>query len=1179
MKKKKIILISSFLVLSTLSSCVRFKKDNSKVDDSTTNLKPVETESETKKEESTSEETINEVSLVIYVNGIRHTSNTLSKNSDISIILENIKGEYDTKYYEFNGFYTDYNCTNKYESNIIESNLTLYATYKEIKYVNVSFNIDGLISKEIIKSNSKVTKPVNPIKEGYTFKNWFTNELGIGDPFDFDSTISSDLTIYAIFVKDPIYYTITFDIDGVTSTNSILESNKVVEPTKPEKSGYTFKGWYLNQDGSGEAFDFNTNINSNLTLYAIFEKDAYYTVTYNIDGVISSETVKGLSKVNTPATPIKDGYQFVGWYTNIEGSGNPFDFNTPITKNITLYAIFKANTYYTVTFDIEGVLTTTSVLENDKVSEPQTPSKDGYLFKGWYEDRSGDGETFDFNCEIISNLTLYAVFKEKSDVIYASYEEGMYIEFSDTTLNGVDILYKNVNDSTYKSIDKELIRLDSSTNTIRADIVGLEKGNYTIKYTKSDSTTYITEEIDVENFDRSGYAHFNYSSDSTSVDVSKGIGAYTNSGVLKSNALVVYVSEETKNSIQAKIGGKTYTGLVAILQAQSKSSVALDIRIIGTISAATWNKIDYKVNGVTSITPENVVGVNGKALSNANYTEEEIISNGFNTLETTYTKLNGLTNKIKYDSSKSEFDSYYNMCDISNASNVTVEGIGTDATIYQWGFTWKSCSSIEVRNLTFDDYTEDACSFEGSSDSTTLSGFKSGHIWIHNNQFNEGKNNWDVCNEQDKHEGDGATDFKKNAFITVSYNHYIKNHKTGLVGGDDNQHTACITFHHNYYDSCTSRLPLARQANMHMYNNYYYNSSSISMSIRANGYAFVENNYFEGGKNPYQEYVNSKTKLQGYVKAYNNEFVNTTTSGNDYYNTNNVSSRDEAVTNTNIYGQTFDTDSTIFYYDDTNMVSNVEKLTSATKAKEDCIKYAGVHKNSNSSSSTTPSVTTYTVNVYDGTNLLDRETIEINSTFSKTYSKDGYNFIGLYTDSNFTSVYDTSSKITTDLNLYAKFEVIDDKTSSDSESLKTTYTMNASDLTKALDVSNNINLDSDYTYNTVFTLSKVVKVIPNSCISSNKKASYYNSSSDYSNVIFIDVANDYTGNLDIVLSSNDSKRIMYIYNINDMSKALISGYSGTISLSNLTSGRYVVVFTEGYEIKISSISLSLSKVN
>jgi len=667
-------------------------------------------------------------------------------------------------------------------------------------------------------------------------------------------------------------------------------------------------------------------------------------VSYIIDDAIYKTVKVKSGETFTLESPNKEHYTFDGWYTD-EARTTKYKGGV-LTSSINLYGHYEIEKF-TVTYYLDSnVFTTDTFSYNSTITKTtKVPTKDGYSFLGWSEDRNSS-ELFDFATQISSNIVLYAVFeKDGLTLNYEGYNEGLYATFSGTNVDNFKVFvasYKE-SDMSYEEVNSNLIRL-IDTDTIRVDVLGLSKGDYVLKVvSSSDNKTVYSDKINVTNYDRSGYAHFSYASDATSIDVSNGIGAYTNDGVLKSGAVVVYVTDETKNTVTATIGGKTYTGLSAILQAQTKSSVPLDIRLIGSINAATWNTIDYKTTSTTTISSSKVIGANGKTLELKNYTESELISGGYNTLETTYTKLNGLTNKIKYDSSKNEFDSYYNMLDISSAKNVTVEGVGEDATIFQWGFTWKSCSSIEVRNITFDKYTEDACSFEGSDDSKTLSGFKSGHIWIHNNTFNEGSNNWDVCNEQDKHEGDGATDFKKNAFITLSYNHYYKNHKTGLVGGSDSQHTACITFHHNFYDTCQSRLPLARQANMHMYNNYYYNSTSYSMSIRANGYAFVENCYFEGGQNPY-ELQTSSSNGNGYIKVYGSEFVNVKISDTKYSKGNTVTSRDEAVSNTNLYGNDFDTNSEIFYYSSGS--SNVENLTSASKAKEDCLKYAGVLKSS-----------------------------------------------------------------------------------------------------------------------------------------------------------------------------------------------------------------------------------------
>lgn len=498
--------------------------------------------------------------------------------------------------------------------------------------------------------------------------------------------------------------------------------------------------------------------------------------------------------------------------------------------------------------------------------------------------------------------------------------EGAYAEWSDTNAQNAKVEYQLVNETGYTRIDQELIRKKDNT-TARFDAVGLKAGIYNFKITTSDQKVLEMKNIEIKNYDRSGYAHFK----------ATGVGGYNDDGTPKANAVIVYVNDENKNTVTAQIGGKTYEGIAEILKHQSESNKPLIIRIVGRVNAATWKTISYS-KGSSNLSANQILDQKGQPLPKQNMNEDYITTNDLNQLDTSkYSKLNGLTNKINYSSG--EFDSYYNMLDVNAAKNVTIEGIG-DAMIFQWGFTFKNCSSIEVRNLTFDDYTEDACSFEGPNDAETLAGFTTGHIWLHNNLFNEGKNYWDVCPEQDKLEGDGATDFKKNAYITISYNQYYNNHKTGLVGGGDTQHTACLTFHHNYYNQCSQRLPLGRQANMHMYNNYYYKTKTTSMSIRANAYAFVENCYFEGGKNPME------TKSTGVIKSYNNVFDNCPVDKTKNTITE-VTDRDTKVGNSNIYDQNFDTNPSNFYYDAEKHCSNVTYLSSANQAKQDCKNFSG----------------------------------------------------------------------------------------------------------------------------------------------------------------------------------------------------------------------------------------------
>lgn len=578
-----------------------------------------------------------------------------------------------------------------------------------------------------------------------------------------------------------------------------------------------------------------------------------------------------------------------------------------------------------------------------------------------------------------SKTTLsYSDFTEKAEILNGitikkviGYGEGAYLTFDVESGSSYNAYVKNIKDNDYTKIDNELIRING--DSARVDALGLKPGEYTIKIeNKNDNSIYsISKSFLVYEQDRSGYAHFNYSN---------GVGAYNDDGTLKENAVIVYVNEQNKNTVNAEIGGKTYTGLSNIIQNATNNKYPVDVRIIGTISAATWNPLTvsnyYDSTNKVGINPSTAVkGANNKYLELKNYSEEDIINGGFNTLNTTtYSKLNGLTNKIKYDSSKLEFDSYYNMLDVTGAKNVTIEGIGEDAKIFQWGFTWKSCNSIEVKNLTFENYTEDACSFEGSGNDANLnsySSFNSKNYWVHNNTFNEGINYWDVCSEQDKHDGDGSTDLKKVAFVTLSYNEYYKTHKTGLVGGGDTQKTAAITFHHNYYNQCRSRLPFARQANMHMYNNYYNKSTGNNMQIYAGAYAFIENCYFNSTSNTFTVRENTEGTGKPAVKSYNNIFNSCSYSGATI-----VSTRTQEVSNGNIYGSSFDTNSTLFYYDTVNKKSNVAIMDEASELPTIIPNVSGAGKNKG-----------YIV-VQGLPETTDEETKEITKTLTKVFEED-----------------------------------------------------------------------------------------------------------------------------------------------------------------------------------------------
>ncbi|MDE5868507.1 MAG: InlB B-repeat-containing protein, partial [Anaeroplasmataceae bacterium] len=838
--------------------------------------------------------------------------------------------------YTFKGWSTLKNSYAAYDfTKQVTSDLTLYAFF-DINSYTITFDVDNETSTISVDYLGTVTKPANPSKTGYTFKAWYFN----GKEFNFSTPITADITLVAQFEINS--YTISFDVDGVITTATVDYLGTVTKPANPSKTGHTFKAWYFN----GKEFNFSTPITADITLVAQFEAEKY-TITFMVD----NETYHTLqvsygSKATKPKDPTKDGSLFIEWLLD----GNTFDFNTNITSNLTLTASFDTLNQYTVTFKVNNtVYDTQTVYENGLVTPPTDPTHETLHFVGWFLE---DDTSYDFKTPVLEDLVLIAHFEETVLNITSSsgYTEGLYIEFdkiNDLSLSDYAISYKLSSDNSFKNADSQLIR--EKGNTIRCDIVGLPAGSYDVKITAGSKS--MNKNFTVTADDRSGYAHFGNTT---------GVGAYNNDGSLKSNAVVVYVSDETKNTVTAQIGGKTYTGLSAIIKACTKSSYALDIRILGEIQTTQWNFKEHGT-GNTSARQQNLENafnyVNDTSKwdekSSSNYSKlnaEDIISKGINSMSSDIakgiTKLEGLTNQVlrnkKADSKTGayEYDSYYNMLDVAGAYNITIEGIGTDAAIFQWGFAFKKCNSIEIKNIRFYNYTEDAVGFEGASNSDT----NYGYYWVHNCTFDLGVNNWDVCYENDKKDGDGSTDVKYCHNVTISYVQYNKTHKTNLIGSSDSALQYNITLHHNYYNNCGSRLPLVRQTNIHMYNNYYYKSSSYSNSIRANCYALVENCYYEGGQNPYE------TQSNGAIKAYNNIYTSDVKISNSTYKKENtVSSRTQTVSNTcKPDGSTdysdFDMNPNLFYYDATNKVSKVKNMLAPGDVPQHCKTYSGTLK-------------------------------------------------------------------------------------------------------------------------------------------------------------------------------------------------------------------------------------------
>ena len=379
-----------------------------------------------------------------------------------------------------------------------------------------------------------------------------------------------------------------------------------------------------------------------------------------------------------------------------------------------------------------------------------------------------------------------AFVKNKSDHVIINeaggWFESAYVKWASYAgASAYHIYIKGEEESEYHQLDNELVRNYGSYG--RADMPGLKAGTYQMKVVpvvnghEQEAAASVTSDLEVRAHDRSGFAHFNYSN---------GVGAYNNDGTLKEGAKVIYITANTAKTVttQVKTGDKasnitTYTGIQSILDGYMKGydNTPICFRLIGKVSLSDLDHISSSAEGL----------------------------------------------QIKNNK--------------SGPMNITIEGIGDDATIHGFGILLHGAESVEIRNLGVMWFMDDGISI----DTENL------HCWVHHVDFFYGQKGSD----KDQVKGDGSLDVKSNSqYCTFSYNHFWDSGKCSLCGMKSESGPNFMTYHHNWFDHSDSRHPRVRTMSVHVYNNYFDGNSKYGVGATTGADIFVENNYFRDCKYP-----------------------------------------------------------------------------------------------------------------------------------------------------------------------------------------------------------------------------------------------------------------------------------------------------------------------------------------
>lgn len=430
----------------------------------------------------------------------------------------------------------------------------------------------------------------------------------------------------------------------------------------------------------------------------------------------------------------------------------------------------------------------------------------------------------------ISHIEFRKALDEKEEGVYTNatgkieiieargWQESAYLKWN--LLNGADsynVYVKGGQFQDFTRIDNQLVRNYGTYG--RADVLGLVPDIYTLKVVPVKDNAEIeganeAASIEVTSFDRSGFAH---------KDWNGGVGAYNNDGSLKSGAKVLYITKDNFNTVTLdmtvsnKGAIETRTGLGDILIAKQKGydTTPIAVRFIGQIDNAD-------VDAAQLMTDQ------GGLLLKGNNTSIDF--------------------------------------------QVTLEGVGDDASLKGFGIGVVSGSGAEIRNL--------AVMLHGSSDDNMeIKGTQ--HIWVHNCDYFYGQKGG---GDHDK--GDGSLDAKDNcSYATFAYNHFIDSGKSILCGMKSESTDNLITYHHNWFDHSDSRQPRVRTSTVHVYNNYYDGVAKYGVGATMGSSIFVESNFFRGTKRPMMISLQGtdatgdgtfSSENGGMIKSFGNLFVGRT---------------------------------------------------------------------------------------------------------------------------------------------------------------------------------------------------------------------------------------------------------------------------------------------------------------
>ena len=255
--------------------------------------------------------------------------------------------------YTFIGWYTDMTYTTawNFEADRVTQEMTLYAGWKQnaVNEHTVIFKPTDTAQDDFAVTAAQgalLSAPASPVREGYVFTGWYTDE-GHTSLWDFSTdTVVADMTLYGAWElyipPEPPEYSVVFKPNNGDPDREIIVDtavdNKIPEPTTPVRYGYAFVGWFVDENLTTR-WNFATDaVTDHMMLFGAWQ-EVVYTITFQPGNGMSASTtsVKQDMLIPVPKTPTQEGYTFIGWYTD-PACTHAWNFDMDkVTSDMTLY--------------------------------------------------------------------------------------------------------------------------------------------------------------------------------------------------------------------------------------------------------------------------------------------------------------------------------------------------------------------------------------------------------------------------------------------------------------------------------------------------------------------------------------------------------------------------------------------------------------------------------------------------------------------------------------------------------------------------------------------------------------------------------------------------------------------------------------------------------------------------